>query len=132
MKIEIVTPYQNLVSDEAEEVYAQGPKGEFGVLPGYAHYVTPLCVGRLFYTKQGKRVSFVIDGGLMEVFHDRVTVLADQIERAENIDAAQAKAEIQKIDHQLAHDSLEPQVFDAIVKQRDREMARLQVAGDKH
>jgi len=132
MKLEIVTPSQNVASDEADEVYAQGPKGEFGVLPGFAHYVTPLKIGRLYYTKQGKRVSFVIEGGLMEVFHDKVVVMADQIERAEQIDATKAKAELQKIEQKLSQESMDAAAFQSLLRQRILEEARIAVASEKH
>ncbi len=129
MKIEIVTPYQHIVSDDTDEVYAVGPKGEFGVLPGHAHYVTPLEIGRLYYSVRGKKTSFVVQGGFLEVFEDKVTVLADEVERAEHVDAAKAKAEIGKIDEKLSHEAMEPEEFEKALEHRRREEARVQVAG---
>ncbi len=130
MKIEIVTPYKHIATDETDEVYATGPKGEFGVLPGHAHYVTPLVAGRLYYLKGGKRHTFVVEGGFLEVFQEKVQVLADEVEKAENIDLGKAKAELEKLENQLGQESLESEEFQKKLRHRDREMARVQVASE--
>ena len=125
MKIQIVTPYQNIASDEAEEIYAVGPKGEFGVLPGHAHYVTPLAIGRLYYKKGGKRHAFVVEGGFMEVFEEMAIVMADHVERAEDLDAAKSKQELDKIEKQLSQ-TLELEQYEELQKHRIKEQVRLQ------
>lgn len=130
MKIEIVTPYQNIASDEAEELYAVGPRGEFGILPGHAHYVTPLEIGRLYYKKGGKRFSFVIEGGFLEVFDEKVIVLADHAERAEDLDLGLAKQELDKLEKQLGQGSLEAEEFQALQNRRAKEQARVQAASE--
>jgi len=130
MKIEIVTPYQHIVSDEAEEVYATGPKGEFGILPGHAHYVTPLETGRLLYRSQGKTQRFVVEGGFLEVLNDKVYVMADEVDRPDRIDAAKSKAELEKIEKRLAQESLDPKQFQQLLQFRRKEQARLQVASE--
>src|SRR5262245_50641594 len=91
MKIEIVTAYQQIASDEAEEVYAVGRYGEFSILSGHAHYVTPLEVGRLYYRKAGKRSVFVVQGGYLEVQEDKVLVMADRVEKAADLDLNKSK-----------------------------------------
>jgi F-type H+-transporting ATPase subunit epsilon len=128
MKIEIVTPYQHLVSDEAEEVYAVGPKGEFGVLPGHAHYITPLAIGRLSYTKQGVKHVFVVAGGFLEVHGEQVTVLADEVEKPGDINAARARAELGRLEEKLAKEPMDPEEFQKTLAHRQKEEARLQVA----
>jgi len=130
MKIEIVTPYQNIASDEAEEVYAVGPKGEFGVLPGHAHYVTPLATGRLYYRKGGKRLTFVVEGGFIEVFEEKVIVMADHVERLEDIDPTLAKQDLEKIEKQLSQGTLEPEQYQKLQRQRVLEQARVQATSE--
>ena len=130
MKIEIVTPYQHVVNDEADEVYAVGPKGEFGILPGHAHYITPLVTGRLFYRTAGKRFVFVVQGGFLEAFDEKVLVMADQVEKPEEVDLGKAKQALEKVEQQLGQESLEPEQFQALVQQRLTEQARIQVASD--
>ncbi|MFO1463018.1 MAG: ATP synthase F1 subunit epsilon [bacterium] len=130
MKIEIVTPYQHIASDEAEELYAVGPRGEFGVLPGHAHYVTPLETGRLFYRKGGKRHAFVVEGGFLEVFEEKAVVMADHVERAEDIDLAKSKQELDKYEKQLAQGTLEPDQYERLQRQRLKEQVRVQAASE--
>ncbi len=131
MKIELVTPYQQIVSDNAEEVYAVGPKGEFGILPGHAHYVTPLDIGRLFYKQQGKRASFVIEGGFMEVFNETVYVFADKVEPAEEISATHAKQALDEVEKQLAQGGVDAEQFNHLLQQQARAQARLLAATEK-
>ncbi|HEX5032916.1 MAG TPA: ATP synthase F1 subunit epsilon [bacterium] len=130
MKIEIVTPYQHIVSDEAEELYAVGPKGEFGILPGHAHYVTPLETGRLFYRKGGKRHAFVVQGGFLEAYEEKILVMADHVEKAENIDLPQAKQELEKLEKQLAQGSIEGEDFNKLQSHRLKEQVRVQAASE--
>jgi len=130
MKIEIVTPYQNIASDEAEEIYAVGPKGEFGVLPGHAHYVTPLAIGRLYYKKGGKRHAFVVEGGFLEVFEEKALVMADHVERAEELDPAKSKQELDKLEKQLGQGSLEAEQYEQLQRHRIKEQARLQAVSE--
>ena len=130
MKIEIVTPYKHIVSDEAEEVYAVGPKGEFGILPGHAHYVTPLETGRLFYRKGGKRHAFAVEGGLLETFEEKVLVMADHVEKAEEIDLPQAKQELEKLEKELGQGNVEPESHEKLQRRRVKEQARIQAASE--
>jgi F-type H+-transporting ATPase subunit epsilon len=131
MKIELLTPYQKIVSDSAEEVYAVGPKGEFGILPGHAHYVTPLQIGRLYYRHQGKAVSFIVEGGFLEVFQETVFVFADKVERAGEITPAQAKQHLEEIEKQLGQGGLEGEPFQHLLQQQTRAQARLVAVTEK-
>lgn len=128
MKIRIVTPSRNILEDEAEEVYAIGPKGEFGVLPGHAHYVTPLAVGRLFYQKNGQKKTYVARGGYVEVFQETVYVLADKVEAAENIHLEKSEQRLHEVEQQLAEGPLEPDEFQRLIEERDLEQAKVSTA----
>jgi F-type H+-transporting ATPase subunit epsilon len=125
MKIRIVTPSKNILEDEAEEVYALGPKGEFGILSGHAHYVSPLAVGRLFYEKGGKRQQFVVAGGYLEVLEDTVLVLADEVEAVEQIDLKASRHALEEVEKSLAAGVLEPGEFQELLEKRDLEQARV-------
>lgn len=128
MKIEIVTPEKNVVSDDADEVYAVGPKGEFGILPGHAHYVTPLTIGRLYYRTGGERHAFVVQGGYLEVVGEKVLVVADEVELAEEIDRNASEKHLHELEKKLGSETMEPEEFARLTAQRDREMARLQTS----
>ena len=126
MEIQIVTPSENIVTDEADEVYAYGPKGEFGVLSGYAHYVTPLSIGRLYYTQGDQRKTYVVEGGYMEVYREKIYVAADRVEEASTLDRAASEVRLAELEKQLGTETIEPQEFQSLIKERDREAARIQ------
>jgi F-type H+-transporting ATPase subunit epsilon len=126
MEIQILTPEKNVVSDSADEVYAVGPKGEFGVLPGHAHYVTPLATGRLFYRSGGERHTYVVQGGYLEVVGEKVLVVADEVESSEEIDRAASEKHLHELEKKLGTDTLPPDEFAQLLQQRDCELARLQ------
>lgn len=91
IKLDIVTAERLLLSEEADYISAPGVDGIVGILPRHAPLLTALSVGELRYKKDGAEFSFAIGGGFMEVRPDKVTVLADAAEHAEEIDEARAE-----------------------------------------
>ena len=90
IKIEIVTPDSLVVSTEVDEINASGTEGEFGVLPGHCHMLSSLKVGAVNY-KDGSVVRHIaLGGGYAEVGPDKVTILAETAEFAEDIDVDRA------------------------------------------
>lgn len=98
--LDIVSAEQAIYSGLAEFVVATGEWGEIGVTPGHAPLLTSLRPGEIRVTRQGGDVEiFYIDGGMLEVQPNRVTVLADTAIRADNLDEAaalKAKQEAEK------------------------------------
>jgi len=127
MQIQIVTPEKNLLTEEVEEVYAYGPNGEFGVLPGHAHYVTPLETGRLYFSRGDKRRTFVVRGGYMEVQGEKILVAVDQVEQVEELDRQASEENLAALEKKLGNETLEPEEFDRLTAERQHEQARLQV-----
>jgi F-type H+-transporting ATPase subunit epsilon len=91
LRLEIVTPDRLVVSSDVEYVGAPGVLGEFGVLPGHVPFLSALGVGNLHYNKDGKTYYVFVSGGFAEVSGDKVTVLAEVAERAEEIDVERAR-----------------------------------------
>jgi F-type H+-transporting ATPase subunit epsilon len=93
LKLEIVTQERRVYSaDDVEMVVAPGTEGEMGILPRHAPLITSLQEGAMRVKRQGGvEEVLAIHGGFMEVLPDRVTVLADSAERAEEIDIARAQ-----------------------------------------
>ena len=91
LRLEIVTPDRLVVSSDVEYVGAPGVLGEFGVLPGHVPFLSALGVGNLHYNKGGKTYFVFVSGGFAEVSGDKVTVLAEVAERAEEIDVERAR-----------------------------------------
>jgi F-type H+-transporting ATPase subunit epsilon len=95
LALEIVTPDRALVTEQVDEVEVPGSGGYFGVLPGHAPLLASLQVGELWYRKGQEKSYLAIAFGFVEVLPEKVTVLAQIAERAEDIDlrrAEQAKA----------------------------------------
>ena len=102
MQVEVVTPKGTAVSTDADELVAPGQNGEFGVLPGHSPFISALRPGVLRYTKGGQEHRFAIGTGLVEVTgHDRVVVMTDRSSKAEEIDVAEARRDLEEAD-QLA------------------------------
>jgi F-type H+-transporting ATPase subunit epsilon len=102
LALEIVTPDRPLVRDEVDEVELPGAQGYLGVLPGHTPLLTLLQVGHLWYRKGGETFWLAVSFGFAEVLPDRVTVLAQLAERAEDIDLPRAQAALQRADARLA------------------------------
>jgi F-type H+-transporting ATPase subunit epsilon len=96
IKLEIVTAERVVLSEDVDYVSAPAVDGVVGILPRHAPLLTALNVGEMHYTKDGTEYDFAIGGGFMEVRPDKVTVLADSAEHAEEIDEARAEAARQR------------------------------------
>src|SRR4030066_1328645 len=90
LKLEIVTPYGLVFSDEVDEIAASGSEGEFGVLPNHIPFFTTLKIGILTYKKGNETGYFFVNWGYAEVSYDKVLILADSAEKAESIDIQRA------------------------------------------
>jgi F-type H+-transporting ATPase subunit epsilon len=92
LRLEIVTIERLVYADDVDEVLAPGAMGQLGILPKHAPLITSLETGELLARKEEREVAFAISGGFMEVLDDRVVVLADMAERADEIDIRRAEA----------------------------------------
>jgi F-type H+-transporting ATPase subunit epsilon len=128
LQLRVITPTRQLVDAEVEEVTAPGSVGEFGVFPEHVNFIGELQSGILTYVERGVRKRIVVHGGYAEVVEDVVTVLADEAELPEEIDAARARQEIQRIDAELAVESEHPENIDELLSQRRRAEVRLAAA----
>jgi F-type H+-transporting ATPase subunit epsilon len=102
LTLEIVTPDRSLGREEVDEVEVPGSEGYFGVLPGHTPLLSMLKVGELWYRVGQEKHYLAVAGGFVEVLPDRVTVLADIGERAEDIDVARAEAAKRRAEERLA------------------------------
>jgi len=101
LELEIATPERELVRQPVTDVQLPGKDGALGILPGHAALLGQLGAGALCYTAAGQSHFLAIDGGFVEVLDDHVRVLADAAEKAEDIDLAKAKADLQRATEQL-------------------------------
>ncbi len=95
MRLDIVTPEKLAFSDEIDSVVVPGGEGELGILPSHAPIVSTLQPGELRYLKAGKETSLAIGTGIVEVSHDRVSVLTDMALGAEEVDESAVEKAIE-------------------------------------
>jgi F-type H+-transporting ATPase subunit epsilon len=91
IELQIVTPERMLVHEQVDEVEIPGVEGYFGVLPGHTPLLAALSVGELWYRKGQEKTYLSIAYGFAEVLPERVTILAQLAERAEEIDVERAE-----------------------------------------
>src|SRR3954454_8023414 len=100
-QLEIVTPEKLVVRDSAEEAQIPGLNGYLGILPGHAPLITELGAGEISYRSGGQSHRFSLAWGFAEVLPDRVTVLAETVERADEIDVSRARQALASAEESL-------------------------------
>ncbi|HEV8383414.1 MAG TPA: F0F1 ATP synthase subunit epsilon [Candidatus Acidoferrales bacterium] len=124
----VVTPERQLLQETVDSIQLPGKNGYLGILPGHAPLITELGYGELSY-QQGKEVRFMtIMGGYAEVLGDRVTVLAEVAERAEEIDVDRARAAKERAEKLLSRTGDKDVDWDAATLALRRALIRLQTA----
>src|SRR5579871_1460950 len=113
LRLEFVTPERSIVHEDVDEVVLPGEEGDFGVLPGHAPLLASLRPGEFWYRRGSEKWHAFVAAGFVEVVPDRVSVLADIAERAEDIDVARAEASRRRAEERLSAAS-GPADFDAI------------------
>ena len=103
IRLDIVTAERLVFSGDVDQVTAPGAEGELTILPRHTPLLTFLQPGDLHLRRDGEVVNIAVSGGFLEVEPNRVTVLADTAERAEEIDVARAQAAMARAQQLLAH-----------------------------
>jgi F-type H+-transporting ATPase subunit epsilon len=125
----VVTPERQLLRESVVEVTVPGLEGQLGILPGHAPLITELGIGELSYrtSASSQPVVLAVVRGFAEVLPDRVTVLAETAERAEEIDLARAEEAKARAEKRLA--AGDPNInWDRANIALQRSLIRLQIA----
>src|SRR5882762_7436424 len=101
IQLEVVTPERRVLTEPVDMVTVPGLDGELGILPGHTPLISQLQTGVLSYSQSGGNFQLHVSGGFVEVDADRVTVLAEIAERPEEIDAAKARLDRDRLEKQL-------------------------------
>lgn len=129
LKLDLVTPYRKVLSLDVDEITAPGSLGELGLLPGHTPLLTTLKIGELSYKQDGKASFIAVNWGYLEVAEDRVTILVDTAEKADEIDLERAKAALGRAESALktlAQEDVNYLIMEAALK---RALMRIQVSG---
>jgi F-type H+-transporting ATPase subunit epsilon len=131
LKLEMVTPYKRVLSEEVDEVTAPGAVGEFGVLPDHTSLLTTLKVGELTYKQGSDTFHVAVNWGYVEVEDNVMTVLVETAEPADQIDVERAKAALSRAEEALKKLTSEDKEFKIMECALERAMIRVQVASKK-
>ena len=129
-QLEIVTPDKMVVRDVAEEMQIPGKNGYLGVLPGHAPLITELAVGEITYRNANITHHLAVAWGFAEVLPDKVTILAETAELAEEVDVNRAQAAKQRAETNLTKAATEDE-FNKVAGDLQRAETRLEVAEKK-
>ncbi len=125
LEVDLVAPDHKMWSGRASMVTARTPEGELGVLPGHEPLLATLADGMISISPwEGPPIRAAVHGGFLSVDGDRVSILAEVAELAEDIDLARAEAA-------LARHSARPDDLDAVMARKRAEL-RIAVAQSSH
>src|SRR5580704_6084938 len=102
IELQVVTPERHVLQETVQAVEMPGKEGYLGILPGHAPLITELGIGILAYRKDGQSRYLTVIHGYAEVLPDRVIVLAEVSERAEEIDSGRSRAAQERAQFALA------------------------------
>lgn len=129
--LDILTPEKGVFSDSIETVTAPGSLGEFGVLPGHAALITTLETGEVAIKKDNREYWLAISGGFAEVGNDKVTILAEAAEPAQEIDIKRAEAAKIQAEEKLKSLSSDDSQFSEVVLALKKATNRIKVSARK-
>ena len=124
--LEIVTAERQVYSEDVDIVIAPGIDGELGILPRHSPLLTVLKPGEIRVRKSGEESSIAVSGGFREVLGNKVTILADTAEYAEEIDLERAEEALKRAQERVAS-SVSMDLERAVASVR-RSQARVKVA----
>jgi len=127
LQLQVVSADRSLVNEAVDEVEIPGADGYFGVLPGHTPLLAVLGAGELWYRQGQDRQYLAIAFGFAEVQPDRVTILAEIAERADEIDIARAEAAKKRAEERITRPTVDMDAERARIALM-KSLIRLQVA----
>ena len=107
MRLQIITPTRTILDQEVESVVLTTTEGEMGVLYDHEPVVALLAYKRVTYTVEGKKKYATTLGGFAEVTKDKVVILTDASEFAEDIDVERAKKAKERAEKRLTDSTMD-------------------------
>ena len=129
IELQIVTPERHVLQESVQSVEVPGKEGYLGVLPGHAPLITELGIGILGYRRGSESKFVTVIHGYAEVLPDRVIVLAEIAERAEEIDVARSQAAHDRAQAELAKHGIDAEEWQRQQLALQRSLVRMQAAG---
>ncbi len=129
LTLDIVTPERRVLSVSCDEVRAPGVEGGFGVRLNHEPFMAALEPGRLTYVEGGREHHYAVGGGYLQVADNKVIVLADTAESAQDIDVDRARKAFQEAQEQLLKLTEQDENHPVESARVRRAAARISVAG---
>jgi F-type H+-transporting ATPase subunit epsilon len=115
--LSVVAPDKAVVEENVSALIAPGTEGYFGVMAGHVPVIAALKPGLLEYTDLTTNRHYVyVGGGFAEVQGDKVTILADEAERATDIDLSRAEHSLEEARKALRGEDSTINSLDAVVE----------------
>ena len=128
MRLEIATAERVVYSEDVEILVAPGLDGQLGILPNHAPLLTALQPGEIRVVREGEESFMAVSGGFLEVMANRVTILADTAERAEEIDIERAEESMQRAQERIETGGVSAMELQRALASMRRSQARLHAA----
>ncbi len=120
-----------VLSEEVDEVTAPGVEGEFGVLPGHIPFMTALKIGEIMYRQGSLKRYMAVTWGFAEVLPDKVTIMSETAQLADEIDIARAMAEKERAEAQLRRMGVADKDYWTVKGSLDKAITEVVVHGKK-
>jgi len=129
IELQVVTPTRHILQETVQAIEIPGKAGYLGILPGHAPLITELGIGILAYRKESETRHLTVIGGYAEVLPDRVIVLAEIAERAEEVNVERARAAHGRAQAELAKAGVGSPEWEEQRQAIERATLRLEAAG---
>ncbi|MFA6991756.1 MAG: F0F1 ATP synthase subunit epsilon [Candidatus Gracilibacteria bacterium] len=131
MELKIVTPEKIAYESTVEAVSIPTVEGEITVLPGHIPIISAIKSGELKIKIDGKEEYFAITRGVAEVDGQRITILTDAAERADEIDEKRAEEARKKAKEMMSKTKVDEEGYADAVAQLERALSRMRIAKKK-
>ena len=106
-QLEIVTPIKIFDEGQVEYVRCPGFDGSFGVMANHREAIIALGIGEIKVTKKGKNHFLATSGGFAEITKEKVELLLESYEQAEEIDTSRAEDALKRADERKLSEEID-------------------------
>ncbi|OGY44104.1 MAG: ATP synthase F1 subunit epsilon [Candidatus Buchananbacteria bacterium RIFCSPHIGHO2_02_FULL_38_8] len=128
INLEIITPERTVFADAVDQITLPTQQGEITVLPNHIPLISSLAAGEVKIIKEGQETFMAISGGLIQIDFNKIRILADTAERAEEIDEAKAEEAHKRALALMSEKNKEAVDYTSLAAKIEKELARLKVA----
>jgi F-type H+-transporting ATPase subunit epsilon len=127
INFKIATPERVVFKDEVDQITLPTKIGEITILPNHIPLISVLAPGEIKVRRGNSNFAMSVSGGFIEVQAEKVIVLADTAERAEEIDIIRAEEAKKRAQEAMSQKNMDAIEFAALAAQIEKEMARIRV-----